>query len=59
MLTFCIMSNHVYVLVHMAKRPEQMPDDAELVRLVRRGGAQECAARDTQNIDPRRGLEPS
>jgi putative transposase len=35
-LTFCIMSNHVHVLVHVPKRPEQMPDDAELVRLVGR-----------------------
>jgi hypothetical protein len=30
------MSNHVHVLVHVPKRPEIMPDDAELVRLVRR-----------------------
>ncbi len=36
MLTFCIMSNHVHVLVHVPKPPERMPDDAELVRLVRR-----------------------
>ena len=35
-LTFCVMSNHVHVLVHVPKRPETMPDDAELVRLVRR-----------------------
>ncbi|MEK0447269.1 MAG: hypothetical protein RLZZ399_2590 [Verrucomicrobiota bacterium] len=35
-LTFCVMSNHVHVLVHVPKRPQQMPDDAELVRLVRR-----------------------
>jgi hypothetical protein len=37
-LTFCVMSNHVHVLVHVPKRPETMPDDAELVRLVRRAG---------------------
>ncbi len=35
-LTFCIMSNHVHVLVHVPKAPDDMPDDAELVRLVRR-----------------------
>jgi putative transposase len=35
-LTFCIMSNHVHVLVHVPKPPETMPDDTELVRLVRR-----------------------
>jgi REP element-mobilizing transposase RayT len=35
-LTFCVMSNHVHVLVHVPKPPERMPDDAELVRLVRR-----------------------
>ncbi len=35
-LTFCVMSNHVHVLVHVPKRPERMPDDVELVRLVRR-----------------------
>jgi hypothetical protein len=35
-LTFCVLSNHVHVLVHVPKRPESMPDDAELVRLVRR-----------------------
>jgi putative transposase len=35
-LTFCVMSNHVHVLVHVLKRPEHMPDDVELVRLVRR-----------------------
>jgi hypothetical protein len=29
------MSNHVHVLVHIPKRPETLPDDAELVRLVR------------------------
>ncbi len=40
-LTFCVMSNHVHVLVHVPKRPETMPDDAELVRLVRpsKGGS--------------------
>ncbi len=37
-LTFCVMSNHVHVLVHVPKRPETMPSDAELVRLVRRAG---------------------
>jgi putative transposase len=35
-LTFCVMSNHVHVLVHVPKPPECMPDDAELVRLVQR-----------------------
>ena len=35
-LTFCIMSNHVHVLVHVPKPPDTMPDDAEMVRLVRR-----------------------
>jgi REP element-mobilizing transposase RayT len=35
-LTFCVMSNHVHVLVHVPKPPERMPDDAELVQLVRR-----------------------
>ncbi len=35
-LTFCVMGNHVHVLVHVPKPPEAMPDDAELVRLVRR-----------------------
>ncbi len=35
-LTFCVMSNHFHVLLHVPKRPETMPDDAELVRLVRR-----------------------
>jgi REP element-mobilizing transposase RayT len=35
-LTFCVMSNHVHVLVHVPKRPDHMPDDVELVRLVRR-----------------------
>jgi hypothetical protein len=30
------MSNHFHVLVHVPKRPETMPDDKELVRLVRR-----------------------
>jgi hypothetical protein len=35
-LTFCVMSNHVHVLVHVPAPPEQMPDDAELVRLVQR-----------------------
>ena len=34
--TFCLMSNHVHVLVHVPERPERMPDDVELVRLVRR-----------------------
>jgi len=37
-LTFCVMSNHVHVLVHVPPRPapDSLPDDAELVRLVRR-----------------------
>lgn len=35
-LTFCVMSNHVHVLVHVPRPPKQMPDDAELIRLVRR-----------------------
>ncbi len=37
-LTYCVMSNHVHVLVHVPPRPnpEHLPDDAELVRLVRR-----------------------
>jgi putative transposase len=35
-LTFCVMSNHVHLLVHVPKPPDRMPDDAELVRLVRR-----------------------
>jgi putative transposase len=32
-LTFCIMSNHVHVHVRVPLPPEQLPDDAELVRL--------------------------
>ena len=37
-LTYCVMSNHVHVLVHVPSRPapDSLPDDAELVRLVRR-----------------------
>jgi len=37
-LTYCVMSNHVHVLVHVPPRPatDSLPDDAELVRLVRR-----------------------
>jgi REP element-mobilizing transposase RayT len=33
-LTFCTMSNHVHLMVHVPMPPDTMPDDTELVRLV-------------------------
>jgi putative transposase len=49
-LTFCIMSNHVHLLVHVPKPPEHMPDDAELVRLVKRADLSSPAAELEQNL---------
>ena len=45
LLAFCVMSNHLHVLVHVPAAPEKMPDDAELVRLVARADLSHGAAR--------------
>jgi putative transposase len=35
-MTFCIMSNHFHILVHVPKRPEVMPSDEELLSEIKR-----------------------
>ncbi len=35
-VTYCIMSNHFHVLVEVPKRPEQMPDDTQLLAKLKR-----------------------
>jgi putative transposase len=45
LLSFCVMSNHLHVLVHIPAPPIQMPDDAELVRLAARADVSYGAAR--------------
>ena len=35
-VTYCIMSNHFHVLVEVPRRPEQMPDDAQLLAKLKR-----------------------
>jgi putative transposase len=54
-LTFCVMSNHVHVLVHVPKPPERMPDDSELVRLVRRADLSYSASELEQQLAQMRG----
>jgi len=55
-LAFCIMSNHIHVLVHVPKRPDQMPDDADLVRLVRRADLSYPASELERQLAEMRGL---
>ena len=43
-VTFCVMSNHFHVLVHIPARPEVLPSDSELVALVRRGFGKRMAS---------------
>jgi len=33
-VTYCVMSNHFHVLVEVPKRPDQLPDDDELLKLL-------------------------
>jgi putative transposase len=35
-MTFCVMSNHFHILVHVPKRPEVMPSDEELLSEIKR-----------------------
>ena len=35
-MTFCVMSNHFHILVHVPKRPEVMPTDEELLSEIKR-----------------------
>jgi len=35
-VTYCVMSNHFHVLVEVPRRPEQMPDDAQLLAKLKR-----------------------
>ena len=35
-VTFCVLSNHFHVLVEVPRRPEKLPDEAEVLSIVRR-----------------------
>jgi REP element-mobilizing transposase RayT len=44
-LTYCVMSNHFHVLLEVGRRPEQRPDDEELLRRIARIHGERSAAR--------------
>lgn len=44
-LTYCVMSNHIHVLIRVPPTPDLLPDDAELVRLAARAQVSHGATR--------------
>lgn len=54
-VTYCVMSNHFHILVEVPRRPEQLPDDEELLALVERACLGNGAGTIRQHLENLRG----